>query len=243
METLINPYRPSGWKYESTRHSLARRGIKTRFKFGDVPDSLFDKSQLKKGQAVELEHTDDNRVAEQIAKAHLVERPDYYKRLEKVESSKPGKIGSVHGVPVIADKINEGSIYPISASEVEEVLGKMPADDLKGVKAIEFSNPKGEQKSAWAQYVRSTRTLKLFSQPFKNGKVDGQDPEWLRKHMREYVLPHEIGHHKALYKDDITDKDLEMAEARADANVVGMDARDKDVKVLKAMRSYNAPLQ
>lgn len=43
------------------------------------------KSQLKKGIAVELEHTSDEKVAEEIALDHLNELPDYYDKLDKVE--------------------------------------------------------------------------------------------------------------------------------------------------------------
>lgn len=47
-------------------------------------DFLMD--QLKKGIKVELEHTTDEKVAEEIALDHLDEFPDYYDRLEQAES-------------------------------------------------------------------------------------------------------------------------------------------------------------
>lgn len=43
--------------------------------------------QLKKGIKVELEHTKIKEVAHKIAMDHLVELPDYYDRLEKMEKS------------------------------------------------------------------------------------------------------------------------------------------------------------
>lgn len=42
-------------------------------------------AQLKKGIEVEMEHTSDPAKAEEIAKDHLTERPDYYVQLEKME--------------------------------------------------------------------------------------------------------------------------------------------------------------
>lgn len=42
--------------------------------------------QLEKGIKVEFEHTKDKKVAEQIAKDHLFETPDYYDKLAKVEN-------------------------------------------------------------------------------------------------------------------------------------------------------------
>ncbi len=42
--------------------------------------------QLAKGIKVEKEHTSKDEVAEEIALDHLKEYPDYYDRLEKVET-------------------------------------------------------------------------------------------------------------------------------------------------------------
>ena len=49
-----------------------------------VPVGLI-KAQLKKGIKVEYEHTTDKAKAKEIAMDHLLELPDYYDRLEKVE--------------------------------------------------------------------------------------------------------------------------------------------------------------
>ena len=45
----------------------------------------FDTEQLLKGTRVELEHTRNPFVAMQIAKHHLMESPNYYRALEKME--------------------------------------------------------------------------------------------------------------------------------------------------------------
>ena len=47
------------------------------------PDSDYDPEQLKAGIKVEMEHTDDSRVAAKIAKDHLGEDPKYYDKLVK----------------------------------------------------------------------------------------------------------------------------------------------------------------
>lgn len=49
------------------------------------PDSDFDTQQLKNGIETELEHTKDPSVAKEIAKDHLSEDPNYYKKLKKIE--------------------------------------------------------------------------------------------------------------------------------------------------------------
>lgn len=56
---------------------------KVIFKMGSVPDSKFNSKQLKAGVRVEKEHTNNLCWAKQIAKAHLMERGDYYKKLKK----------------------------------------------------------------------------------------------------------------------------------------------------------------
>jgi len=56
-------------------------------KQGDTPDSKFNKKQLRIGARVEKEHTNNPEIAKQIAKAHLVEIPDYYKKLKCVEGN------------------------------------------------------------------------------------------------------------------------------------------------------------
>ena len=48
-------------------------------------DSEFDSKELKLGIKVEMEHIDDKSIAKEIAKDHLVELPDYYTRLIKME--------------------------------------------------------------------------------------------------------------------------------------------------------------
>jgi hypothetical protein len=95
-----------GWYGESKRHSLARKGIKTKIssKFSNLnfsqknlheyikgglssgmPDSMFDKNQLEKGVKVELEHTPNKNIAKEIAKDHLSENSKYYDYLEDME--------------------------------------------------------------------------------------------------------------------------------------------------------------
>lgn len=43
------------------------------------------KAELEKGRSVEREHTSDDKIAYEIARDHLLEFPDYYIYLEKME--------------------------------------------------------------------------------------------------------------------------------------------------------------
>jgi hypothetical protein len=157
-----------------------------------------------------------------------------------MKRARPGLVGRVHKIPIVAQKLQAGQVYPISPQEVKATVGRMKENDVKGITAIEFVQAKtGEQKGAWAQYVRGKRKLLIFSQKAsKSGDtIDGISAKSVSDHMKTYVLPHEVGHHIALYKKRITDKDIETAEARADAHVIGMAADDKDVQKI---RGYHA---
>jgi hypothetical protein len=62
-------------------------------KHGNDPDSNFDPEQLRMGVEVEKEHIDNPEIAKKIAKAHLVEIPDYYTHLKRMESEAKKKHG------------------------------------------------------------------------------------------------------------------------------------------------------
>jgi len=47
--------------------------------------SDFDPKELRKGQHHEMEHTTDPALAREIASDHLVEMPDYYEKILKLE--------------------------------------------------------------------------------------------------------------------------------------------------------------
>lgn len=50
-------------------------------------------SQIDKGKEVEKEHTSVEEVAERIAMDHLMELPDYYDKLEKMEAEGKAELG------------------------------------------------------------------------------------------------------------------------------------------------------
>jgi hypothetical protein len=57
----------------------------------------FLKKQLRKGAAVEKEHTDNVNIAKKIAKDHLWEDPNYYTKLAKMETKEATSSGSSGG--------------------------------------------------------------------------------------------------------------------------------------------------
>jgi hypothetical protein len=156
----------------------------------------------------------------------------------KTVRSKAGHVGSVHGVPITAQPLQKGEAYPVSPEEVKKELELMPKEDLRGLKEIQFVRPRDkEQEGAWAQMVRSKRKMLIFSQPVKNGKMDDVKIGTARSILKNYVIKHELGHHVALYNRKRTDSSMSMAEARADAYVVGMDVEDRDVGKLQRFKN------
>jgi len=98
MNKYNRSYKGCGWHGESHRHSLAAKGIHTKMHSRNVnymkggmghgkPDFLFDKNQLAKGIKVEMEHTNNPKIAKEIVKDHLTEfkGQPYYDYLAKME--------------------------------------------------------------------------------------------------------------------------------------------------------------
>lgn len=116
-----------------------------------------------------------------------------------------------------------GKAYPINERAVKEVLDRQ-GDNVKGIKEIHMTEPRtAEEAEAYARYMRKDRVIRVFAQPKE--EVDDR----LYAMMKNDILPHEVGHHVALYKRKITDPEIEMAEARADAHAAGFDVEDSDV--------------
>jgi len=51
----------------------------------NMPDSAFPKKELAEGKKHEHEHTDNDQIADEIAKDHLQEDPKYYEKVEEIE--------------------------------------------------------------------------------------------------------------------------------------------------------------
>lgn len=83
---------------EKTASELSRSGTNDLLRGGkadNVPDREFSPASLSKGQKDEREHTDNDQVAKEIAKDHLQDDPQYYKKATLIEQL-PAKIASVY---------------------------------------------------------------------------------------------------------------------------------------------------
>ena len=67
------------------KHAFGKDNLTTGHKINSILGIL--KSELKKGIKVEMEHTDDEGKAKEIAMDHLFEDPHYYSKLKKMESN------------------------------------------------------------------------------------------------------------------------------------------------------------
>ena len=105
----------------------------------------YDKKNLKKGQKVEFEHTDDPEKAKMIAKQHIAEFPklakskkitsDYYEELEKMETKLKSK-GQKTLKSVLDDVVEEncmasgeGSVFGTSAGSGDVFNGGFSGDN------------------------------------------------------------------------------------------------------------------
>ena len=79
----IRNERKGGWKeYHAKKQKDYIKGGRSDGK----KDSDYNQKELKMGRKVEMEHTKNPKIANEIAKDHLEEIPDYYTRLKKMEA-------------------------------------------------------------------------------------------------------------------------------------------------------------
>lgn len=86
-------------------------------------DSL--KIQFNKGIKVEMEHTNDKKIASEIALDHLYEDPKYYTKLKKIESKEATGASSsgAYSAPVFGKTIMKKDIHKFHNSKLDEALG------------------------------------------------------------------------------------------------------------------------
>jgi hypothetical protein len=85
FHTFADKMKISPHELEEVAYELLGALLKGVGKHKEVPVTEFDPKEIKMGIEVEKEHTDSEAIAQQIAKDHLIEIPDYYTRLAKME--------------------------------------------------------------------------------------------------------------------------------------------------------------
>jgi hypothetical protein len=119
-------------------------------------DEEYVLEQLQKGMKHEMEHTDDEQIAEIIALHHIGERPDYYEVLETMKLAKGGDVE-------IEQEIMEYDIPEYIQSEREFAKQVMNSDETRISRAMickakidnalhnEMKVETPEEKNAWAE--------------------------------------------------------------------------------------------
>ncbi len=93
FHALADKLKISPHELEEVGYELLTGLLKGVGKHKEVPVTKFDSEQIKMGLEVEKEHTDSPAIAQQIAKDHLAEIPDYYTRLKKMEDEAKKSMG------------------------------------------------------------------------------------------------------------------------------------------------------
>jgi hypothetical protein len=112
---------------------------------------------LKKGQKVELEHTDDSDLAYEIAKDHIFEDPQYYDKLAKIEEANDNEYDPTAHAERLKRREEQniqryraaqdrGDNYAIALYELKIKLDKIDFEKLKVLKAIEDLKEKFDKK-------------------------------------------------------------------------------------------------
>ena len=78
-------------EFEATIYEIAGNYVNSFLNQGRSNDKKIgpkdvDAKELAIGMKIEMEHTNDKKMAERISLDHLTEMPDYYTRLKKMES-------------------------------------------------------------------------------------------------------------------------------------------------------------
>ena len=124
-------------------------------------DEEYVLEQLKKGMQHEMEHTDDEQVAEIIALHHIAERPDYYEVIEEMKLSNGGNVESEESEVEIENMEYDIPEYIQNERDFAERL--MNSDETRISKAMickakinmasenEKMVQSGEEQNAWSE--------------------------------------------------------------------------------------------
>lgn len=178
------------------------------------PDSDFDQKELKKGIKVEMEHTNNPEIAEEISKDHLSESKNYYKELAKMEK----KLEKENKNPIIEKRYEvwEGNILRASQTSKESAEKYMGKGRTMKIKYWKYPNPRPDVVDPQIAYNKEN--LKIIRQRHKD--EDSFDKEFGLKPLNKpkKVLKTKIefavqGHYGSRW-EDVTSED-KRSEARA----------------------------
>ena len=106
------------------------------------------KEQLEKGMEVESEHSDDKEVQKEIAKDHLFEDADYYKKLATIENEKDDTMDLLKALNELVLNFNKKGENEMvkNEAEVKEALKNAGYDDEKIENCMKVLNESEEEE-------------------------------------------------------------------------------------------------
>ena len=118
---------------------VSRAGQKDLLQGGkadNIPDREFSPSSLSEGASHEHEHTNKNQVAKEIAKDHLSEDPDYYKKVKSIEKAagKPRIIDEL----LLAKRHSDNKRYGHKTQILRKLMEQSPQDWMIDDSAPQF---------------------------------------------------------------------------------------------------------
>lgn len=127
----------------------------------------FDPIELRRGALVELEHSSDWAVAREIAMDHLVEDPDYYVKLARIESHQPNRRSRTRARVYEAESM---------ARQMRETFADRPVERHE---SMDFGWP------AVMQNIGDSLAVAYASDKWKPRGKDGKREVELYKHLAE----------------------------------------------------------
>lgn len=177
----------------STRYDFLTGGLAD-----DIPASAFDPEQVRRGAAVEREHTSDPRLAREIARDHLAEHPDYYPRLKAAHLQ---RYGDAEDEQAFRQKISEDPLELTSHGAFADWLGdrgraneeeqrRVLMGGLQRRMQTPFTPPHTEVTHPWLPHVAWMQTPGSHA---PSGRIPSE-PYWFHDRSGAYA----IGRHPAL---------------------------------------------
>jgi hypothetical protein len=130
-------------------------------------DSDFSTKQLMEGMKVESEHTPDKKIQKEIAKDHLSEDKDYYKKLKLIEKSLDSindllksSIGSSTTSPSYSPKLSQTSGTVPKPPTSSGTTTSKPSEEFKPEKPVEAPKPEKPVEAPKPEESKSPKPAK-----------------------------------------------------------------------------------
>jgi hypothetical protein len=144
----------------------------------DKSKKHFDPKQLEMGQKVEMEHTNNLEIAKEITRDHLIEFPEYYTALDKMEKELKDKNDVIGGSTPLGHPYSEMPSVGAIPGYIEkaEIRRKRRKKILKMLQEIESENPPEQPKGISSVGLGKTYDGGELSNTFMNPSATPGSP-------------------------------------------------------------------